>query len=193
MGAAARAALPKVVARLAEAGARGLDVHDLLARQRERYELSVRFAEACRRRCRRVASVADLRFAPCRILGTEKDVQAGKDRLWHLETLAEVCRTTGPELLIPLPFRLVDLEDPASEAEAVRWWKERPEGMLVKPLAPGRSRPAMLCRSREALRLVHGPEYTLPDNLERLRARLREESSTGPVLGSPKFSGGGRA
>ena len=189
VGAAARAALPKVVARLAEAGARGLPVHDLLARQRERYQLSVRFAEAYRRRCRRVASVADLRFAPSHILGAEKDAQAGKDRLWHLEALAEVCRA-GPELLIALPFRLVDLEDPASEAEAVRWWEERPEGMIVKPLALDRYRQAILCRGREALRLVHGPEYTLPDNLERLRARLREESSAGPVLGSRGISGG---
>lgn len=179
IGAAARAALPKAVARLAEAGARGLDVHDLLARQRERYELSVRFAEAYRRRCRRVASVADLRFAPFHILATEKNVQAGKDRLWHLEMLAEVCRA-GPELLIALPFRLVDLEDPASEAEATRWWAESPEGMVVKPLIFDRSRPAMLCRGREALRLVYGPEYTLPDNLERLRARLREERSAAP-------------
>jgi protein phosphatase len=185
VGAAARAALPKVVARLAEAGARELDVRDLLARHRERYELSVRFVEAYRRRCRRVASVADLRFAPFHLLATEKNAHVDKDRVWHLETLAEVCRS-GPELLVALPFRLVDLGDPASEAEAARWWEEKPEGMAVKPLAfaaPGRrglATPAMLCRSREALRLVHGPEYTLPENLERLRTRLRDGRSPGP-------------
>lgn len=202
VSAAARAALPKVVARLAEAGARGLDAGGLLARllaqYRERYELSVGFVEAYRRRCRWVASVADLRFAPFHLLATEKNAHVDKDRVWHLETLADVCRS-GPELLVALPFRLVDLGNPVSEAEATRWWEEKPEGMAVKPLAfaaPGRrglATPAMLCRGREALRLVHGPEYTLPDNLERLRARLRDESSAGPVLGSPEISGGVQA
>lgn len=169
VGAAARAALPKAVARLAEGGARGLDVRALLARHRERYERSVRFVEAYRRRYRRVASVADLRFAPFHIVKTERDVQADRDRAWHLETLAAVCRA-GSELLAAVPFRLVDLGDAVSEAEAVRWWEERLEGMAVKPLAPARNTlPAMLCRSREALRLVHGPEYTLPENLARLR------------------------
>lgn len=74
-----------------------------------------------------------------------------------------------------LPHRLVDLGNAASEAEAVRWWEERTEaggeGMVVKPLIS--TTPAMLCRGREALRLVYGPEYTLPGNLERLRARPR--------------------
>jgi hypothetical protein len=76
---------------------------------------------------------------------------------------------------VALPYRLVSLGDAASEAEATRWWEEKTEaggeGMVVKPLAP--AAPAMLCRGREALRLVYGPEYTLPGNLERLRALPR--------------------
>jgi protein phosphatase len=189
LGAAARAALPKAVARLAEVGARGLEVRELLARYRERYELSVRFVEAYRRRCLRVRSVADLRFAPFHLLATESAVHAGEDHVWHLETLAEVCRA-GPELLAAVPYLRVDLGDPASEAEAVRWWEERIEsggaGMVVKPLAftpagrQGLATPAMLCRGREALRLVYGPEYTLPENLERLRSRIPPSPPAGP-------------
>jgi protein phosphatase len=51
------------------------------------------------------------------------------------------------------------------------------EGMVVKPLtfiARGRrglAQPAVKCRGREYLRLLYGPDYTMPDTLERLRRR----------------------
>ena len=31
--------------------------------------------------------------------------------------------------------------------------------------------PAVKCRGREYLRIIYGPEYTIPENLERLKAR----------------------
>jgi protein phosphatase len=180
VGAAARIALPKVVARLAEAGARGLDTAALLARFRERYELAGRFAQAYGRYCWPVSSVADLRLAPFHLLATEGAVHADKDHLWHMETLAEVCRA-DPDLLVATPYRVVDLADPESEAAATGWWEELTgrggEGMVVKPfdfLARGRrglAQPALKCRGREYLRIIYGPEYTLPENLERLRQR----------------------
>jgi protein phosphatase len=49
--------------------------------------------------------------------------------------------------------------------------------MVVKPLtftARGQRalvQPAVKCRGREYLRIIYGPEYTLPENLERLRSR----------------------
>ena len=51
------------------------------------------------------------------------------------------------------------------------------EGMVVKPLdfvAKGRrglAQPAVKCRGREYLRIIYGPEYTTPGNLDRLRTR----------------------
>ena len=33
------------------------------------------------------------------------------------------------------------------------------------------AQPALKCRGREYLRIIYGPEYTLPENLERLRRR----------------------
>ena len=51
------------------------------------------------------------------------------------------------------------------------------EGMVVKPLdfaprAPrGLVQPAIKCRGPEYLRIIYGPEYSLPENLERLRSR----------------------
>ena len=48
---------------------------------------------------------------------------------------------------------------------------------MVKPLdfiAKGRRgivQPAVKCRGPEYLRIIYGPEYSLPENLERLRSR----------------------
>jgi len=49
--------------------------------------------------------------------------------------------------------------------------------MVVKPfdfVAKGRRgvvQPAIKCRGREYLRIIYGPEYTVPENIERLRNR----------------------
>ena len=63
----------------------------------------------------------------------------------------------------------------------MRWWSELTdaggEGMVVKPLAGvvaterGLPQPGLKVRGREYLRLVYGPDYTAPENLERLRER----------------------
>ena len=84
-------------------------------------------------------------------------------------------------ILVATPYRVIDVTDPDSEAEGIRWWEELTgrggEGMVVKPLdfvAKGRRglvQPAVKCRGREYLRIIYGPEYTAPENLERLRSR----------------------
>ena len=49
--------------------------------------------------------------------------------------------------------------------------------MVVKPLANltrtrrGLAQPGIKVRGREYLRIIYGPEYTAPENLERLRSR----------------------
>jgi protein phosphatase len=49
--------------------------------------------------------------------------------------------------------------------------------MVVKPLTfvtkerRGIVQPAVKCRGREYLRIIYGPEYTLPENIARLRRR----------------------
>ena len=71
--------------------------------------------------------------------------------------------------------------NPSAEDGAIQWWEELTgaggEGMVVKPASfittgkRGLVQPAMKCRGSEYLRIIYGPEYTLPDNLERLRRR----------------------
>jgi len=138
-----------------------------------------RYVEAYGRYCWRVDSVGDLKLAPFHLLATEGAVHAGKDHVWHMEVLARLA--AADPLLVATPYKVIDLTDPASEAEGVRWWEELTsrggEGMVVKPYeftARGRKglvQPALKVRGAEYLRIIYGPEYTLPENLERLRSR----------------------
>jgi protein phosphatase len=96
-------------------------------------------------------------------------------------TLAAKLAAADPDVLTATPYRRVELDDPSAVACAVDWWTELTaaggEGMVVKPLdfiARGRRgliQPALKCRGAEYLRIIYGPEYDLPHNLERLRHR----------------------
>jgi protein phosphatase len=179
-GAAARASLPYAIAAL-ESAANGLpEVSELLSRYQERQELSRRYVDAYRRYCWPVLSVSDYRLAPFHVLASEGHVHANADHVWHMQIVSRLA-AADPELLMATPFRQVNLADEVSETEATRWWEEMTqaggEGMVVKPLAfvqRGRRdlvQPAVKCRGREYLRIIYGPEYTVKENLERLRER----------------------
>src|SRR6267142_3052643 len=97
-----------------------------------------------------------------------------------MEKLAEVCKA-GDGLLLATSYRQVDVTDTASVEEATQWWEELTgrggEGMVVKPLdfivrgRRGLSQPAVKCRGREYLRIIYGPDYTIDENISRLRNR----------------------
>ena len=184
-GAAARAALADAVATLQQASLRPADngsaaVEDLLARYRGRQEAAEKFITAYRQYCWPVESLDDLRLAPFHLLATEGKVHVDRDHTWHMEALAGICRQ-DLRLLLATPYKVINVTDPVSQAEGVGWWMELTarggEGMVVKPfdfIARGRrglEQPAVKCRGREYLRIIYGPEYTAPENLERLRAR----------------------
>lgn len=179
-GAAARASLPYALAALESASNSTPEVKELLIQYDERKDLVARYLSAYRRYCWPVDSVTDLRLAPFHLLACESRVHSDKDHLWHLKTLERLCEA-DKEVLFPTPFIKVDLTDPASEAEAIRWWEEITEaggeGAVVKPLnfiQNGKRdlvQPAVKCRGREYLRIIYGPEYTREENLERLRDR----------------------
>ena len=135
------------------------------------------YAAAYRRYCWPVNSVEDLKVEPFHLLATEGAVHADKSNEWHMQTLA---RLAGG-IVLATPFQVIDVTLPESEAAATRWWEELTarggEGMVVKPLdfiarnKRGLLQPAVKCRGREYLRIIYGPEYTAPENLERLRSR----------------------
>ncbi len=181
VGAAANASLPEAVNVLEMANARGIDTADTSLRYRTRTELVERYAAAYRHYCWPVASVADLRLAPFHILATEGAVHVDKDHRWHMATASAICAADEAGVLFATPHRSVELTDAESEAAATSWWEELTErggeGMVVKPLTfvtkgrRGIVQPAVKCRGREYLRIIYGPEYTLPENIERLRRR----------------------
>ena len=132
-----------------------------------------------RQYCWPVTSMDDLKLAPFHLLASEDAVHIDKPHTWHMETLARLC-AADTKLLLATPFRIVDVNDAASCESAIAWWTELTstgrEGMVVKPIdfiTRGKrfAQPAIKCRGPEYLRIIYGPEYLLPENLERLRAR----------------------
>jgi protein phosphatase len=155
-------------------------IGELSSHTEVRLDALIRYQNAYRRYCWPVSSIADLKLAPFHLLASEGKVHADKQHTWHMENLGRVC-CADPQLLLVTSFRQVDLNDPPSCEEATAWWAEMTsagnEGMVVKPLdfiSKGRRgfvQPAIKCRGPEYLRIIYGPEYLLPENLERLRAR----------------------
>ncbi|MDZ4659942.1 MAG: polynucleotide kinase-phosphatase [Bythopirellula sp.] len=185
VGAAAKAALPAVIASIQKAAARinpaeSGSLESLLADFQHRQESAGKFVAAYRSYCWPVESLNDFKLAPFHLLATEDRVHVGQNHQWQMETLARIC-AHDPQLLLATPHRLVDVTDPSQVDEASAWWTELTErggeGMVVKPLdfiaksKKGLVQPAVKCRGREYLRIIYGPDYTSQSNLARLRNR----------------------
>ncbi|HWP42263.1 MAG TPA: polynucleotide kinase-phosphatase, partial [Blastocatellia bacterium] len=180
VGAASRAALSEALEALGRAAQCGDAIAQLLERFRNRADAAVQYVNAYRRYCWPVASMADLKLAPFHLLATEGAVHTDKDHRWHMETLARLSQADD-ELIIATSYLIVDVTEPESQESGIQWWQQLTarggEGMVVKPLefisrgSRGLVQPAIKCRGREYLRIIYGPEYTIADNLERLRNR----------------------
>ena len=179
VGASARAALSAAQTLLRQASARGVDAGEALALVDERRRLAQLYRDAYTRYCWPVTSLEEIKLAPFHLLASEGAVHSDKDHLWHL-AMAERLRQADPGLFRETGHRVVNLAS-GEENDAIRWWEELTaaggEGMVVKPTnfvntgRRGLVQPAMKCRGGEYLRIIYGPEYTHPDNLERLRGR----------------------
>ncbi len=181
VGASASHSFAEALSMLEQTRKRGLDVSALLTYTGERAESVKSYIDAYRRYCWEVRSVADLKLAPFHIMATENAVHTDKTHLWHLENVRKYMVTKDAVSMQETNFKDVDLLSDLSVAEATEWWEELThkggEGMVVKPLEflvrgkKGYVQPALKVRGREYLRIIYGPEYTLPENLERLRPR----------------------
>jgi protein phosphatase len=185
VGASGRAALTQTVQLLDATATRVPDAKQLADRYRRRLDAVAAYVDAYRRYCWPVASIDDLRLAPFHLLASESGVHADRDNVWHMETLARIARADaeghGTGVIIATSHKIVNLGDEASEADAIQWWDDLTssggEGMVVKPMsfiAKGRKgviQPALKVRGREYLRIIYGPEYTLREHMEQLRAR----------------------
>ena len=180
VGAAAIAGLGALDAALAVARARGVPVDDLATATTDRLNDARRYRDAYNRYVAPFGGIADLRIAPFHLLATEGAVHADRDNLWHM-TQAHRLAAVDPALLVATSYRQVDLGDPQQVADSIKWWEELTaaggEGMVVKPLSfiargkKGLLQPAIKCRGREYLRIIYGPDYDRPENLDRLKKR----------------------
>ena len=200
--AAARASLPVAAAALEQGVARALPadgpaVQALLDRTRARMTNADAFTAAYLRYCWETDGLAGVRVAPFQVLASEGAVYHERPHRWHLE-IADRLAAAAPDLISTTRRLAVTTGDPASVAEATRWWEDLTgaggEGMVVKPaanLTPSRARrasgseqsgssqpgpggliqPGLKVRGREYLRLIYGPDYTQPEHLDRLRQR----------------------
>ncbi|WP_426503621.1 hypothetical protein ACPPVO_39190 [Dactylosporangium sp. McL0621] len=116
----------------------------------------------------------------CDALAGEGATYHDRDHGWHL-ALADRLAAAAPDLIRTTRRLVVDTTDPDSTAAGISWWEELTgsggEGMVVKPYANlhrtprGLAQPGIKVRGREYLRIIYGPDYTEPANLDRLRRR----------------------
>ncbi len=179
VGAAARTSLSGAKALLGQTAARGIDVGGAMQSVEERLRLAELYSDSYGRYCWPVTSLADIQLAPFHLLASEGQVHTDRDHSWHMNMAARLSQA-DPALFKATQNMVVDLTAP-DENDATRWWEDLTgnggEGMVVKPLnfiatgQRGLVQPAVKCRGAEYLRIIYGPEYTLPDNIERLRNR----------------------
>ena len=180
VGAAAVATLTVESEVLAAVAERIEAAHPLAARAQERSAMARNFVDAYRRYCWAVDGIDGVMLAPFQVLATEGQVRALTPHPWHMGIAARLA-AADPECFRATVHVEVDLEDQASAAAAVSWWEDLTaaggEGMVVKPhdviarVGTRLSQPGIKCRGREYLRIIYGPEYTAPDQIERLRER----------------------
>jgi protein phosphatase len=180
VGAAGQLALSQAVALLENSINQPPELAALRDHTRARLDALERYTQAYRGYCWPVEGLDGLKLAPFHLLASEGAVHTDQSHVWHMQTLAELAQA-DPELIVATEYRLVELDAEPNVEAAVAWWEELTgrggEGMVVKPLdfvvrgQRGLVQPAVKCRGPEYLRIIYGPEYALPANLERLRSR----------------------
>ncbi|MDA3627229.1 polynucleotide kinase-phosphatase [Saccharopolyspora sp. WRP15-2] len=180
VGAAAEAALPPALESLTAAAERGVDVGELLAKTRARAGNASAYRDAYRRYCWPTEGLRGVRLAPFQLLATDGRTYHDREHGWHLELADRLVRADS-ELFATTRRLAVDTTDPTSTAAGIAWWEELTgaggEGVVVKPaanLTRGKRslvQPGLKVRGREYLRIIYGPDYTEPANLDRLRQR----------------------
>ncbi|WP_061249214.1 polynucleotide kinase-phosphatase [Leptospira alstonii] len=181
VGAAATGAFPEVENALKQTMERGIeDVADLYEKYSKKQAAVSKYVVAYQNYCWPIRSIDDYKLAPFHILATEGQVHIDKSHQWHMERISEIC-DGDRNLFLLTSYQVVDLNNRSSFDEAVEWWvqltQKGGEGIVIKPYnfiefgKEGLLQPAVKCRGSEYLRIIYGPEYDLPQNIERLKNR----------------------
>jgi len=129
--------------------------------------------------CWPVNGIDDYRVAPFHILAVEDRLLIDQPHTWHMKTLERLARED--EILTTTGWKSIDPHDENDRHALVDWWVRHTEnggeGLVLKPMdftvsgSRGLIQPAMKVRGREYLRIIYGPDYDMPENIERLRER----------------------
>jgi protein phosphatase len=180
-GAAALGALSDVEMSLRATVERGITgAVPALERFSTKHQAIEKYRKAYQNYCWPVNSLEDYKLAPFHILATEGQVHVDKTHEWHMEQIAAIC-AHNPPILMATPYKIVELQDEASVQSAIDWWLDLTqnggEGMVVKPYdfiaydGHDLIQPAVKCRGSEYLRIIYGPDYDMPELIERLKNR----------------------
>lgn len=147
---------------------------------KKRHCMAQKYRKTYQQYCWPVSGLADYKLAPFHILAHENSLNMDKDHLWHLENINNLCNADS-EFLQKTNYRTINLNDEDNCLQVMAWWEsmtaEGGEGMVMKPYEftvqgkKGLVQPGVKCRGPEYLRIIYGPEYLRPENLERLRKR----------------------
>ncbi|HEY1972166.1 MAG TPA: polynucleotide kinase-phosphatase [Pseudonocardia sp.] len=150
---------------------------DQVTRARDRVRDAEEFDAAWRHYA---GSGQPVRLAPFCVLAGAGEVYAERPVEWQLAVLDRLV-AAAPDHLVRTERCPVTLADPASRATGLRWWQDLVdgggEGAVVKPAEgclrgpKGLVQPGLKVRGPGYLRLVYGPHYLEPANLDRLRRR----------------------
>lgn len=178
---ASRIATPHVINSLKQVQKRGIEVQQEIDKYQNRQELLDSYTEVYRRYCWPVKSTNDLKLAPFHILATENNTHTDKNHQWHMENIATICEA-DPEMLMKTQWKILNPANPEEIRETCHWWEKLTasgkEGMVIKPIDfisyNGKKllQPAIKCRGRDYLRITYGAEYTLPENIDKLKNRF---------------------
>jgi hypothetical protein len=101
-----------------------------------------------------------------------------------MQTLSALVRKAGAPF-VETPYAVVALEDEGSVRVGLDWMTTivaaGAQGVTIKPMSflpkgrRGFAQPSFLCRGREHLRLVYGPEYDVLENRLLLRDKGRSQ------------------
>ena len=128
-----------------------------------------------------VDGLSDLRLAPFHVLAAESGAFAGRDHGWHLSTATRWSPPTRTGSA-RTDRRVVEVTDPGLRGRGHRvvggddGRGRRGDGRqaadLHRPRPPrAQVQPGIKVRGREYLRIIYGPEYDAPGQLDRLRSR----------------------
>lgn len=174
---------------LRQAKERGLPVEALYEKAVAKENAAQAFVQSYRNYCWPVKSIEDLKLAPFQIIATEGRSHMEVDHQTQMEMLARLAEFDR-DIFRTTKYLVLDVSTLRGIDDGIDFFEKLTasggEGMVVKPLVPivlapgsmqlghnqGRLiQPAVKCRGREYLRIIYGPDYTLPENIERLRSR----------------------